>query len=100
MAMVELDIDLVNGDKLEYFQTEFKGDVSEFVQTILQKLTNTSSKYKYIVNAHSVDSANADVAIKSLFGAAWDKSTDGLATVKKELESGWLVVTIVFLRRE
>ncbi|KAH3667591.1 hypothetical protein OGATHE_003114 [Ogataea polymorpha] len=80
--------------------TLFKGDVSEYVENVLAKLTQTSSKYKYVVNAHLIDSKEADCGIQSFFGAAWNSSTDGTATLKKELDNGWLVITIVFLRRE
>ncbi|ESX01862.1 hypothetical protein HPODL_05115 [Ogataea parapolymorpha DL-1] len=106
--MSALEVDLLNGDKLPVTKTEladqldtlFKGDVSEYVENVLAKLTQTSSKYKYVVNAHLIDSKEADCGIQSFFGAAWNSSTDGTATLKKELDNGWLVVTIVFLRRE
>ncbi|KAG7827885.1 hypothetical protein KL920_004135 [Ogataea angusta] len=84
----------------EQLDALFKGDVSEYIENVLAKLTQTSSKYKYVVNAHLVDSKEADCGIQSFFGAAWNSSTDGTATLKKELDNGWLVVTIVFLRRE
>ncbi|ODQ81418.1 hypothetical protein BABINDRAFT_174070 [Babjeviella inositovora NRRL Y-12698] len=64
------------------------------IQRVLEHLQAKSSLHKFLVTVSVVETAGANAAVKTSFGAAWDESKDGTYTQKVELAEAVAIVTV------